>query len=159
MSTLCGHNDITLVDVIDDIENSKYLTAATKYHTLHRPCGSNLTSCDCLGVGQLTYAIETFQSKIELMLSRCKSVSTAHNLLQGKSESEWIFGSKHFGVDTWYKLNVDSLSLRLRASQTDVSVFDHIVVMREIDLLHEWVPLCYESKILSQLGMLTIKPN
>ncbi|KAL7496048.1 hypothetical protein ACHAWT_004346 [Skeletonema menzelii] len=77
-----------------------------------------------------------------------------------QDNNSWILAQTLFGITTYYRREPidNSLSIKIEGELNDsnVPLFEQIVVLRECDLYHNWAPFMTKSRKLAQLDRLDV---
>ncbi len=145
-------NDFDLI--LGLIEDSKLLAAKEKYDKLMQ-----YISSESVDKNEFFYDLQKKLSqnkdKISQMIERVDRTNGAIREASGdalEGRGDWTLGSELFNVLTYYKLEDDGLlSVRMETDQDDVSIFEQLAVLYEVNLYTEWIPFCSDSKLISQI--------
>jgi len=99
--------------------------------------------------------IEENEEILNKMEDRCRLFQKAKVNLD--NDADWTLARTLFGVTTFYRHETDgSMSVKLEGPVHDCSMFDQLVVLRELDLNYLWAPFVTSSTTIAHLDKLDV---
>ena len=156
----CDSNVDNVVDVVDEIlecaKKALYLQASSLLNGLTSLMDpDNELFCGDKEEKRLRMKLVEHASEIQLIRDRTTKVVNTIALEEsvGEVDSEWVYGTKYFGVSTYYKLSDDGcITVRMEGGLDQLPFFEQAAVINDADNFKKWVPFCDESILLEKLS-------
>ena len=160
MSLSGGETASSCHDVVDDILKSAndalYLQASSQLNGLTSLMDpDNELFCGDEEEKRLRMKLGQYATEIQLIQDRATKIVNTIALEDsvGEVDSEWVYGTKYFGVTTYYKLSDDGcITVRMEGGLDELPFFEQAAVIHDADNFKHWVPFCDESRLLEKLS-------
>jgi hypothetical protein len=154
--------------VLKLIESERHLAAHQLYlHVRERIIRNNTLRTDTSLASARTFwnarrhEFDTLEKRHDIFSNAKLNLSANNN--NGSNDgnnNNWTLAQTLFGITTYYRREPidNSLSIKIEGelSDTDIPLFEQIVVLRECDLYHTWAPFMTKSRKLAQLDKLDV---
>ncbi len=105
---------------------------------------------------RLRLKLDLYSSAVKQIKDRASKV--LHTLQQELSirtgGSDWIYGTKHFGITTYYQVAEDGcITVRMEGGLDNLPFFEQAAVIHDIDSFKHWVPFCEDSRMLEKVSL------
>lgn len=143
-------------EVLKLIDDYRYLGALQRYEDLLQQIQHSEYPAHSKAL--IEASIMEHDKEIKLMLHRSKEVQDVLN--EDEDESGWILGLELFGIRTHYQYDsaTNFVKIKMEGMMEDLPLFEQTAVIHEVDLFHEWVPFCNESKLIEKVGKAELFP-
>lgn len=160
MSSFLNAPNLNHMDIVDEIlqsaNDARYLKASSQLQGLEALMDpDNELFCGDTEEKRLRRKLEQCATDIQQIRDRAYKIQSTIALEEsmGRNDSEWIYGTKYFGVTTYYKLTSDGcITVRMEGGLDDLPIFEQAAVIHDAENFKDWVPFCDESILLEKLA-------